>query len=115
MPALYITQRAVTDPLFGNNQDRKKVKWYNPADVLADFAKQSVYNIASITGLGAVGGAAFGRAKFYYDLPYAQNPNLSLTAKQMARANRVADVRTILEEVGQGVSVSFVVLPFFNL
>ena len=104
MPALYIAQRAVTDPLFGNNQDRKKVKWYNPADVLADFAKQSVYNIASITGLGAVGGAAFGRAKFYYDLPYAQNPNLSLTAKQMARANRVADVRTILEEVGQDFS-----------
>mgnify|MGYP003348067410 CR=1 FL=1 len=37
LPALYITQRAVTDPLFGNNQDSKKVKWYNPADVVADL------------------------------------------------------------------------------
>jgi len=104
LPALYVAQRAVTDPLFGHNQDKKKVKWYNPADVLADFAKQSVYNIASITGMGAVGGAALGRAKFYYDIPYASNPNLSLTAKQMARANRVADLRTILEEVGQDFS-----------
>lgn len=104
LPALYITQRAVTDPLFGNNQDRKKVKWYNPVDVLADFAKQSVYNVASITGTGALGAAAFGRAKFYYDLPYASNPNISLTAKQMSRANKVADLRTILEEVGQDFS-----------
>jgi hypothetical protein len=104
LPALYITQRAVTDPLFGNNQDKKKVKWYNPVDVLADFAKQSVFNIASITGTGAIGSAAFGRAKFYYDLPYASNPNLSLTAKQIDRANKFADLRTILEEVGQDFS-----------
>lgn len=104
LPALYVTQRAFTDPLFGNNEERKSVKWYNPADVLADFAKQSVYNIAAITGTGAAGSALFGRAKFYFDAPYANNPNLSLTAKQMARANRAVDISTILEEVGQDFS-----------
>ena len=28
LPALYATQRGLTDPLFGQNEDRKKVKWY---------------------------------------------------------------------------------------
>jgi hypothetical protein len=103
LPALYISQRAVTDPLFGNNQDRKKVKWYNPVDVLADFAKQSVMNVGMITGAGAVGGAGLSRSKFYINAPYASNPNLSLTAKQMQVANRFADARVVLEELGQDV------------
>lgn len=104
LPALYVTQRGLVDPVFGNNQNKNKVKWYNPVDVLADFAKQSVSNVAAITLGGAAGSAAFGRAKFYFDLPYAQNPNLSLTAKQIQRANKFADLRTILEEVGQDFS-----------
>ncbi len=104
MPALYVTQRALTDNVFGTEESRKKVKWYNPADVLADFAKQSVTNILAITGTGALGSAAFGRAKFYFDLPYTQNPNLSLTAKQIQRANKFADLRVVLEEVGHDFS-----------
>ena len=103
LPALYISQRAVTDPLFGNNQDRKKVKWYNPVDVLADFAKQSVINVGMITGPGAIGSAALSRSKFYINAPYASNPNLSLTARQMQVANRFADARVVLEEFGQDV------------
>ena len=103
LPALYVAQRAVTDPVFGNNQDRKKVKWYNPVDVLADFAKQSVINIGLITGPGAVGGAAVSRSKFYINAPYASNPNLSLTAKQMKVADRFADTRIVLEEFGQDI------------
>ena len=103
LPALYISQRAVTDPLFGNNQDRKKVKWYNPVDVLADFAKQSVINVGLITGPGAVGSAAVSRSKFYINAPYASNPNLSLTARQMKVADRFADARVVLEEFGQDI------------
>jgi hypothetical protein len=100
LPALYISQRAITDPLFGENQDRRKIKWYNPVDVLADFAKQSVMNIGMITAPTAVGGAALSRAKFYINAPYASNPNLSLTAKQMKVADRFADAKVVLEEVG---------------
>lgn len=94
----------MTDPVFGNNQDSKKVKWYNPVDVVADFAKQSVINVAAITGTGAAGSAIFGRAKFYFDAPFANNPNLSLTQKQISRVNKFADLRVILEEVGHDFS-----------
>lgn len=101
LPALYATQRGFTDPLFGNNEDRKKVKWYNPVDVVADFAKQSVINVAAITGTGALASGAFGRAKFYFDAPYINNPNLTLSQRQVRTANKFADLRVILEEVGQ--------------
>jgi hypothetical protein len=100
LPALYISQRAFVDPLFGNNQDRKKVKWYNPVDVLADFAKQSTINIAAITGTGAAGSAVLSRSKFYLNAPYASNPNLELSAKQLKLANRFADAKVVLEEFG---------------
>lgn len=101
LPALYISQRAVVDPLFGNNQDRKKVKWYNPVDVLADFAKQSVINIASVTAPNVIGGSLLSRSNFYLKAPYANNPDLSLTARQVKIANRFADGKVVLEELGQ--------------
>jgi hypothetical protein len=100
LPALYLGQKAVIDPLFGHNQDKRKVNWYNPADVIADFAKQSVMNAAFITGGSAVGGGVLARSKFYMNAPYANNPNLALTAKQMRTADRFADLRTVLKEVG---------------
>lgn len=100
LPALYIGQKAIVEPLFGHNQDKRKVNWYNPADVIADFAKQSVMNAAFITGGSAVGGGVLARSKFYMNAPYANNPNLALTAKQMRTADRFADLRTVLKEVG---------------
>jgi len=103
LPALYVAQRAVTDPLFGNNQDKKKVNWYNPADVIADFTKQSITNILAVTSLGAAGGAVFNRAKFYTNAPYAANQNLGLTQGQVRRANLMADTKIFLEQVGQDV------------
>jgi hypothetical protein len=83
-----------------NNDKRKKVNWYNPVDVIADFAKESVKNAAFITGGSAVGGGVLARSKFYMNAPYANNPNLALTAKQMRTAGRFADLRTVLQEVG---------------
>jgi hypothetical protein len=103
LPALYVAQRAVTDPLFGNKDDRRKVKWYNPVDVLADFAKQSTINIAAVTLPAAGGGAVFSRAKFYANAPYASNPNLSLTANQLRASNMMADAKVVLEELGQDI------------
>jgi hypothetical protein len=45
LPAAYLAQRAVIDPLFGN-EDKQKVNWANPADVISDFVTQSVKNAA---------------------------------------------------------------------
>ena len=100
LPALYVGQKAVVEPLFGHNQDKRKVNWYNPVDVIADFAKESVKNAAFITGGSAVGGGVLARSKFYMNAPYANNPSLALTAKQMRTADRFADLRTVLREVG---------------
>lgn len=46
LPAMYATQRLVTDRMTGANPDRK-TNWYNPADVISDFAGQSVRNLAT--------------------------------------------------------------------
>jgi hypothetical protein len=57
LPALYVTQRGLTDTLFGENDRKKKVNWYNPVDVISDFVKTSTINLATIIlpfeGLGA--------------------------------------------------------------
>jgi len=103
LPALYMTQRAVTDPLFGTNQDQKKVKWYNPVDVIADFSKQSAINMASMLTPFDLGGAAISRVKFLAAAPTAKNPNLRLTARQTKYSNAILDVKTILGELGQDV------------
>ena len=61
LPAMYMAQRAPgigTDDLFGADS-RDKPNWYNPADVIADFGKQSVKNLAGLLlPIEAGGGAA---------------------------------------------------------
>ncbi|HJS83586.1 MAG TPA: hypothetical protein VJ742_12205 [Nitrososphaera sp.] len=47
LPAAYLTQRAFTDPLFGENQ-KGRPNWANPIDVIGDFAQQSVKNVATM-------------------------------------------------------------------
>lgn len=49
LPAAYLVQRAPgigTDDMFGYGQEGEKPNWYNPVDVLGDFAQQSVKNLA---------------------------------------------------------------------
>ena len=102
LPALYATQRTITDPLFGNNEDNKrKVHWYNPFDVVADFAKQTTKNLGYMLTPLDLSGAAVSRVKFLTNAPFSTNPNLSLTARQMKYANTFLDIKTILSEFGQ--------------
>lgn len=98
---MYLTQRAVTEPLFGRDEDRKKVTWYNPVDVIADFAKQSTLNVANILSPLDLGGVAASRMKFLANAPYTQNPNLQITSQQMKLGNAFADIKVILGEFGQ--------------
>ena len=101
LPALYITQRAITEPLFGQNQDKKKINWYNPADVLSDFVKQSVLNVATITlpfeGLGAAGAA--GKSSLT-TLANSMNDLNSLTPIQRKASAFAFDLKSLLAEVG---------------
>lgn len=42
LPAFYVTQKALVDPLMGDSNDpKKKVNWYNPVDVITDFVNES--------------------------------------------------------------------------
>lgn len=43
LPAAYVTQRAIVDPMMGEKRD---VQWYNPVDVIGDFAQQSMHDLA---------------------------------------------------------------------
>lgn len=101
LPALYVTQRAVTEPLFGHNQDRKKVNWYNPADVISDFVGQSIVNVATITlpfeGLGAAGAA--GKSSLT-TLANSMNDLNALSPIQRKSASLAVDLRSLLSEVG---------------
>ena len=63
LPALYVGQKAVVDPIFGNESQKSKVKWYNPVDVITDFVKTSTINTATMLMPFEAGGAAINSAK----------------------------------------------------
>ena len=47
LPAIYATQRVITDRLLlGEESAQDHPKWYNPVDVIGDFAERSVKNVA---------------------------------------------------------------------
>ena len=100
LPVTYAVQRVVTDPLFGNNDDRPKVKWYNPADVITDFVTQSVRNITKVVVPNAVAGAAVDHLRMLGNAPYLDHP-MPLTANQRRTSNKIADLKTIMESFGQ--------------
>jgi hypothetical protein len=105
LPALYVAQRGITEPLFAHNQDRKKVNWYNPADVVSDFVTQSVFNVATITlpfaGLGAAGAA--GKSSLT-TLANSMNDLNALSPIQKKSASIAVDLRSLLSEVGHDAS-----------
>jgi hypothetical protein len=101
LPATYVTQRGITDPLFGNqDESQKKVKWYNPVDVVTDFVKQSTINITSMILPQSAAGAGIARTKFLASAPYQDFP-LPLSKNQYKTAHKIADVKTILSSFGQ--------------
>jgi hypothetical protein len=46
LPGFYLAQKAVIDPVLGTNENKKKVNWANPIDVVGDFAYESLKNLA---------------------------------------------------------------------
>ena len=47
LPGFYLADKAIIDPLTGDSDRKPKVNWYNPVDVLGDFAWESVKNVTT--------------------------------------------------------------------
>jgi hypothetical protein len=105
LPALYVTQKAVTEPLFGHNQDKKKVNWYNPADVLTDFVKTSTINVATmILPFEALGAAGAAGKSSLTTLASSMNDLSALSPIKQKTASFAFDLRSLLAEVGHDAS-----------
>lgn len=105
LPALYVTQKAVTEPLFGENQEKKRLNWYNPADVISDFVKQSTLNVATmILPFEAVGAAGAAGRSSLTTLAGSMNDLRALSPVQRKAANAAIDIRSLLAEVGQDIA-----------
>jgi len=105
LPALYASQRVVSDQLFGEGENRKKVNWYNPADVVSDFVKTSVTNMATMILPFEVAGAGASTARHSmstFKNSMAQLNELS-PIKQKAYKGFI-DLTELLGEVGHDVA-----------
>lgn len=100
LPSMYLVQKGLTENIFGDSNNDQKVKWYNPADVITDFVKQSTLNITNLIIPETVAGAGVKRLKQLADAPYQDFP-LPLSRDQLKTANKIADIKTILMSFGQ--------------
>ena len=86
LPAMYVGQKAIVDPIFGGRDD-SKVKWYNPVDVVTDFVKDSTINLVTMMAPLEVGGAAIGNAR-------SSLSNFRYSMSDMARSTGTTDLKT---------------------
>jgi len=100
LPSAYFVQKAFTEPLTGQPDEREKVKWYNPVDVITDFVKQSTLNITTMILPQGLAGAANQRIKSLVDYQYLDY-DFPLTPMQKRAGQRLADVKTSLRALGQ--------------
>jgi hypothetical protein len=102
LPSLYVTQKTLTDPLFGaNEENKKKVKWYNPADVISDFVKTSLANTATMVMPFELGGAGIAKTKSsLHTFKYSMSALRDMSPGQQAVAKGFVNLNDILGEVG---------------
>lgn len=103
LPAMYGVQKAIVDPLMGErDESKRKIKWYNPVDVVADFTKTSLTNIATMVLPFEFAGAAAstGRSSLH-TLRYSMNDMRRITPYHRAAQRGVRDLSDLLSEVGQ--------------
>ena len=103
LPAMYIGQKAVIDPIFGGRDD-SKVKWYNPVDVLTDFVKESTISLVTMMAPMEVGGAAIGNARtslsnFRYSMGDAAR-STGVSDFKTAASHKFVSLADVLSEVG---------------
>lgn len=108
LPALYVGQKALIDPIFGGKDKKSKVNWYNPVDVVTDFVKESSIALATTILPFEAAGAAAGNARsslhnFRQSMGDVARSSGVSSFKTMA-AQRFADLDDILGEVGHDLS-----------
>ena len=102
LPAFYIVDKALVDPLFGDRKhEERKVKWYNPVDVVADFTKESVKNIATtmlpFEGLGV---AASQLKSSLHTLRYSNTAISNANPYKQTIKKGISDTTELLSDVG---------------
>jgi len=97
LPAMYAVQKGITDPLFGKNDKDEKVNWYNPVDVIADFAKQSVINTFSVIAPSEIASGTLTTARRALNTRVYAGAD---TAFNQTLRNRYVDLNAILSGVG---------------
>lgn len=101
LPSLYITQKTLTDPLFGQNEEKRKVKWYNPADVLSDFVKSSLVNTATMVLPFEMGAAGVSATKSsVHSFKYSMGTLRDMSPGQQRLAKGFVNLNDLLGEVG---------------
>jgi len=98
---MYAVQRGVTDPLFGKNEKEEKVNWYNPVDVIADFAKQSVKNVFSVIAPSEIASGTLTTARRALNTRIYSGAD---TAFNQTLRNRHVDLKAVLSGVGTDLS-----------
>ena len=105
LPAMYAAQRGITDTLFGTEENKPQVKWYNPVDVVADFTKQSLINITTAMVPFEFAGAGVSNAKSSIrTLKYSMDEMRSLTPMQKRMSKHYVDLEDLLSEVGHDIA-----------
>jgi hypothetical protein len=104
LPALYVGQKALVDPIFGGREDKPKVNWYNPVDAVTDFVKESSIALATMILPFEAAGAAAGNARsslhnFRQSMGDVARSSGTSSFKTKA-AQRFTDLDDILGEVG---------------
>lgn len=99
LPALYIANRAA-NTLTG--QQNSQVNWYNPVDVIGDFAQQSLKNVATMLAPATLGhaGLKHGWQKLMSQGDFAASTS---TFAPHIRNTSLA-LQTIMQQVGQDAS-----------
>ena len=101
LPALYVAQRGLTDNFFGKNENKKKLNWYNPVDVVTDFVKTSVTNLATtILPFEILGTSATATRSSLINFKNSMGSIRSQSPTRQALSRGIVDLSEVLSEVG---------------
>jgi len=105
LPAFYVVQRGLTDNLFGNNENKKKVNWYNPVDVITDFVKTSATNLATlILPFEALGTGSTLTRSSLINFKNSMSSIRSMSPQAQNLSQKFVDLSEVLSEVGHDIA-----------
>jgi len=98
LPAAYFVQRGLTDNVFGSDENKKHINWYNPVDVITDFVTQSTKNLAFMITPFEMG-AASGKHLWRKAMTYGDDM-VNLSPRQQRFQTGSVMLRTVLTKIG---------------